>query len=301
MDSQFMRSRNYAPSAKLAPYIARHYVFSVDAPDQFELIDHLLSETAFIRVLLRGDWAAEVAPGEWKNVGKMVFFGPNSSPLCVRVRGGFRVIGMAFCPGGWRAVSDVGMDHYTNRMVPLAELWDERSAVLLKQLEALDAKGEDEAADIAIVAAVEAQLSAYLDARGWPAADKAMQQFELIARNGSTTLVRDAAAEVGLSSRSLERQCHASFGMSPKVVLRRSRFLDMASAMRGLSHPDEQELTELRYYDQSHLNREFRYFSKLTPRQFVKTPTPLLTAGLELRDLRKQEDALLLQAREQQD
>lgn len=289
MASQFMRSRNYAPSAALAPYIARHYIFQVDAPDSFELIDRLVAETAFARVLLRGEWGAETVPGEWRNVGKMVFFGPNSRPLRVRVRGGFRVIGIAFCPGGWRALSDMGMDQYTNAMLALGELWGERSDRLLADIERVDS--DDESADSAIIAAIEAHVSAILAAHGSLHADAAMQRFELIARNDSTILVRDAAAQLGLNGRQFERQCHTAFGMSPKMVLRRSRFLDMASALRGLSQPSEQELAQLRYYDQSHLNREFRQFSGMTPKQFAQTPTPLLTAGLELRNLRKAEDA----------
>jgi len=39
----------------------------------------------------------------------------------------------------------------------------------------------------------------------------------------------------------------------------------------------------LRYFDQSHLNREFRHFFGMTPGQFEKATTPLFTAGLKLR------------------
>ena len=118
-----------------------------------------------------------------------------------------------------------------------------------------------------------------------------MQQFELIARNESTLMVRDVATRLGISERQLERTSRSTFGLSPKVVLRRSRFLDMAAAMRGISNPDEQELAALRYYDQPQMIREFRRFITMTPGQFARTPTPLLTAGLELRNLRKIEDA----------
>jgi AraC-like DNA-binding protein len=286
---QPMRSRNYAPSVALAPYIARHYILSVDAPASFELIENLLSETAFIRVLLMGDWAAELVPGEWSVAGPMVFFGPNSRPLRVRVRGGFRVVGIAICPAGWSAFSDHPADHYTDRMLALGELWGTRSDELYRAIAAVT--DDDAEGDAAIVAAIEAHVSALIAARGDIAAKEAMQHFELIARNDSTALIRDVADRLGLSERQLERNCRACFGMSPKAVLRRSRFLDMATALRGISQPDEQELAALRYYDQSHLTREFRRFITMTPGQFVQTPTPLLTAGLELRNMRKAEPA----------
>ncbi len=284
-----MRSRNYTPSVTMAPYIARHYIFSVDAPDSFELTEHLLSETAFIRVLLLGDWAAELVPGEWSVAGPMVFFGPNSRPLRVRVRGGFRVVGIAICPAAWSAFFDDPADLYADRMLPLGELWGERSDALYRAIAAVER--DDAEGDAAIVAAIEAHVSALIAARGNIAAKVPMQHFELIARNDSTALIRDVADRLGMTERQLERNCRACFGMSPKALLRRSRFLDMATALRGISHPDEQELAALRYYDQSHLIREFRHFITMTPGQFVQTATPLLTAGLELRNLRKAENA----------
>lgn len=294
MASQLLHSRNYPPSAALAPYIARHYVFSVDAPEGFELIDQLLSETAFVRLLLRGDWTAELVSGEWSNVGPGVFFGANRRPLRVRVRGGFRIVGIALCPAGWRALSDEPADLYTDQMLPLSQLWGDRFDTMLRDVAAI--ASDDTAGDAAIIAAIEQHVSALLDERGWIAPDPAMQRFELIARTESTALVRDVADELGVTQRQFERRCRASFGMSPKSVLRRSRFLDMAAAMRGISQPDEQKLAALRFYDQPQLIREFRHFISMTPGQFTHTPTPLLTAGLELRDLRKAEDAERLRA-----
>ncbi|MEQ1724566.1 MAG: helix-turn-helix domain-containing protein [Sphingopyxis sp.] len=279
-----LRSRNYAPSAALAPYIARHYILSVNAPDSFELTDQLLSETAFIRILMKGEWSAETAPGEWRNVGPMVFFGPNSKPLKVRVRGGFTVVGIAICPAAWRALFDGLASDYTDRMLSFGDLWGEGSARFHAAIAARD--GDD---DQAIIATIEQFFSERLSVRGWQPPSNAMQAFELIARNESTTLISDAASHIGLSQRQMERQCKAYFGMSPKAILARSRFLDTASAIRSLSQPSEEQLASLRYYDQSHQNREFRRFIGMTPRQFAQTPTPLLTAGLELRNLRKRE------------
>lgn len=289
MASKLLRSRNYAPSARLAPYIARHYVFSVDAPAAFELIDQLLAETIFIRLLLEGDWAAELNPGEWSNVGPGVFFGANSRPMRVRVRGGFRVVGIALCPAGWPSLSCIPAHEFTDRMLPLDTVAGERAAALFDDVAAVTS--DDEAGDLAIIAAIERHFCALLDERGWPPSHPAMHRFELIARNNSTAKVAAVASALGIAARQLERLCLTHYGMSPKAVLRRSRFLDMASAIRGLSHPDEHELAALRFSDQSHLIYEFRRFISMTPGQFTKTPTPLLDAGLELRNLRKAEDA----------
>ena len=97
--------------------------------------------------------------------------------------------------------------------------------------------------------------------------------------------IRQLQTELGTraSLRQLERRCLTAFGHRPKTVLRRSRFLDMATALRGFSDPDQETLAAPRYFDQSHKTREFRHFIGLTPGKFDKQATPLLTAGLKLR------------------
>jgi AraC-like DNA-binding protein len=114
-----------------------------------------------------------------------------------------------------------------------------------------------------------------------------MGEFETIARTDCTRQVKDVAAELNLSPRQFERLSLNCFGLSPKLVLRISRFLNMASAMLGLGDPHEEGLAELRFFDQSHRNREFRQFIGMTPQQFLQTPLPLFRASLKARHLRK--------------
>jgi AraC-like DNA-binding protein len=75
--------------------------------------------------------------------------------------------------------------------------------------------------------------------------------------------------------------------MAPKQVLRRARALDMASHLRGVADSAEAEELELRYYDQSHMIREFTELFGMAPRQFIATPQPLMTLALESRQARR--------------
>lgn len=275
-----MLSRNYPPSPELAPYVARYYVFEADLPEDFTLIDSLLSETAFIRILIRGDWKAEIAPGYWASAGPVVFFGPNGFPLPVQVKGPFTVAGFAIHPGGWRSLFDRSARDYADQMMPLSAAWGDIADRLWTEAEAA---GDD----TALVAAMEHAITAQLNRIGLRQPDAQMAAFAKIARIDSIIRIDDAAAQIGLSVRQLERRCLATFGLSPKAVLRRSRFLDMATAMRGFSSPSDEELAALRYFDQSHLTREFKRFAGMTPRAFQRAVTPLLTAGLNLRSQAK--------------
>lgn len=273
-----MQSNHRAPSPALQNIVARHYIFGAELPDNFELVDNLLSETAFIRILLKGDWAALMPDGSWANSGPVLLFGSNSRPFKVRCRGSFEVIGVAIRPVGWFSLFDQPAHLFTDRMVALGDAWGEDSKRLYTAVQA--AEGDDDQ----VIAAIEEVLLARVAARPKAHSDPQMLAFEQIARYDSTRKIGEVCAEIGIAQHALERHCRATFGMTPKRVLRRSRFLDMASVMRGLFTPDDEVLAELRYSDQSHLNKEFREFIGMTPGQFMQTPTPLLTAGLELRN-----------------
>lgn len=278
-----MLSRTYRPSADLAPYIRRFYVFEAPLPDGVVVEDFLLAETAFVRCLLRGDWSAETRPGEWNTAGNIVFFGANSGPLKVRVKGGFAVTGFAIRPSGWHALFSSPHNQLADQMLPLQELWGELADRMIAGVsQAVDDEGQ--------LAAMERCIRERLELFPGHLSDPQMAQFEIIARTDSTIRIEDAAGQLGLSVRQLERRCLAAFGLTPKAVLRRSRFLDAATALRGFSSPSEIELGALRYYDQSHMNREFRRYTGMTPRVFSKAVTPLQTAGLKLREESRFED-----------
>ncbi len=271
-----MFSRNFPPSADLAPFVRRHYVFAADLPADFTIMDRLLSETAFVRILLHGDWAAQMDGDAWSSAGNTVLFGANAHPLPVRVRGPFKVAGFSIKPGGWSALFQQPANLFTDRMLPLQASWP---LVADKMFADVAAAADDDG----IVAAMEAGVRAQLAQIGKMREDMLITRYESIARLDSAAKVEDVSASLGLSVRQLERRCLHSFGMSPKAVFRRARFLDMAMAMRGFSNPSETQLATLRYFDQSHLNREFRTFVQMTPGQFRKSETPLMTAGLKLR------------------
>ncbi len=276
-------SRTYRPSADLAPYIRRFYVFEAPLPDGAVIEDFLLAETAFVRCLLRGDWAAETSSGEWTTAGNVVFFGANSRPLRVRVKGGFAVTGFAVRPSGWHALFAESHHGLSDKMLPLQQLWGDLADDMFTGIsQASDDEGQ--------LAAMESALKERIALLRKPVADLQMARFEVIARTDSTMRVEDAAMEVGLSTRQLERRCLAAFGLTPKAILRRSRFLDSATAFRGFSSPTERELDALRYFDQSHMNREFRRYTGMTPRTFANAVTPLQTAGLKLREESRFED-----------
>jgi len=71
--------------------------------------------------------------------------------------------------------------------------------------------------------------------------------------------VDQAARSSGTSSRTLQRLFNEYVGISPKWILRRFRLKEAAARIERGEHDNMAELAQrLGYYDQAHLNRDFK-------------------------------------------
>lgn len=69
-----------------------------------------------------------------------------------------------------------------------------------------------------------------------------------------------------------------------------ARALDIAANLIGVADSSEAEEIALRYFDQSHVIRDFTSFFGVTPHKFRAQPRPLLTITLEQRQARRLEE-----------
>ena len=90
--------------------------------------------------------------------------------------------------------------------------------------------------------------------------------------------VSQLAETVGASDRTVERVCAKAFGFSPKLLLRRQRFI--RSLSQYMLDPSLKWIGALdgHYHDQAQFVREFRQFMGMTPRQYGKLEHPILDA-----------------------
>lgn len=168
-----------------------------------------------------------------------------------------------------------------DRVVPCAQAgWDEQAILANLDPEA----GVDE-----WMGQLQDYVAIAVDRAGGRLPDPLPEAFNRLAFVDPTLPVADCADELGVELRTLERRIKRAFGLSPKKVLRRARALDMAAHMRGVADHNEAEELALRYFDQSHLNREFTELFGMTPVQFVRTPQPIFTTTLEARQARRLE------------
>jgi AraC-like DNA-binding protein len=234
-----------------------------------------------LRIQLRGSWTAETTDGPEQMDRAALFFGPNTRRMPITVVGSFTSVGLSLRPGACHALGAPSMDTLSDRLAPL-ETIGLSSARWLSQF-ADGASPED------WCLAMESDLRRLIAERGAGEPDPVTTCVEAAAFANPETTVAALARQCGCEQRRLERIVRRDFGIPPKQVLRRARALDMASHLRGVADLDEAEDLALRYYDQSHLIREFTAMFGMSPRQFVEAPQPLMTLALETRQVRRLE------------
>ena len=200
----------------------------------------------------------------------------------VSVRGGFASVGLALRPGTLYALGDMVVEDTVDRIIPYRDLGFNQDALLERF---------DPASDVEVwMEALEDCVELLIEEAGGKEPDAISAGFHHIALADPTIPVAECAAQLGVEKRTLERTIKRDFGLTPKQVLRRARALDMAAQMRGVADMDEAQELALRYFDQSHLSRDFAALFGMTPMQFVRTPQPLLTITLESRQARRLEE-----------
>jgi AraC-like DNA-binding protein len=233
------------------------------------------------RIQLRGDWVANTADGIRRHSRAGLIFGPHSRLMRVSVTGGFTSIGFSIRPGTAHALTGRGVAGLVDRLVP-AEAFGWPVARGIATLERC--KTAEDAVDC-----LEEIVRALIPPATSRRPDPLTTRFEQIAMANPARSIADCARDCGVDRRKLERVVMRDFGLSPKQVLRRARALDMAAWLRGVADADEANALALRYYDQSHLIREFIELFDMAPKEFVARPLPILTLALESRQAQRLE------------
>ena len=274
-------SVNRAPAEDLRPWVARVLATNVTVEPDYTLSCGLIYDTPVLRMLFDGDWTAETSKGTERYRRSALFFGPHSKSMPVTVKGNFSTLSVQLNPGAMGAFGPFPTEPTVDRIIPYNAFGFDEHA-LYERFDGLETPEE-------WLLEVEEIMREYLRHKRGKEPDPLSTAFDIAAFEDPNMKVSDFADEHGVSPKKIERVVKRDFGLSPKKVLRRARALDMAAALRGVGDRREAEEMALRFFDQSHLNREFMDFFGVSPVQFVKTPQPLLTLALEVRQARRLE------------
>jgi AraC-like DNA-binding protein len=189
--------------------------------------------------------------------------GMHAAPTIVRGAPSWACIELRLTPLGAHRILGVPMHELANRSVDLVDLRPDADELTTRLREANSWALRFDL--------VEAFLGRRLDDSP-PASLGVEWSWHQLRRTGGRAPISELAAELGWSHRRLIARFREQIGLAPKTVARVLRF---DRAVAALSSPGSRELAEIAfecgYFDQAHLNREFRELAGTTPTVFMRS------------------------------
>jgi len=250
--------RYFLPAPELRAMITTYYVIEIGGNGLIEEL--LFPEWANIRLLLDGGWSQTFGDGRTLSFSAPTALMSGVISRMAKIGGGpGRVVGIGFLPAGWGLFTSLPARDYVDNIVPLATFVSAAAEELLRDvLVAPD--------DAALVAALDAWLRSRMAGADRP--DPALMTAHEALLHPDVHSVAEWARRLGRSPRQAERLALTYFGMSPKALLRRQRFLRSFAAIREQPPGLWARMIDPGYVDQSQFIRDFRYFMGMPPRAY---------------------------------
>lgn len=269
--------RFFLPSPELRPYISTYYLTEFTASGSEIVDDYLHPEWANLRLSNTGNYEAGIGGAELGPVDRFIATGPTSFATRFRM-GTSRIWGIGLLPLGWARFVGAPADEFADRTVAV------ESAAAFAGFAPLYGEVFSGPSDPPAEAArIDQHLSAML-ARYAPHEDEArIRAAHAALVDPEVATVADLAGRIGMSARSLERLSSRAFGFSPKLLLRRQRFL--RSLAQFMLDPSLTWISTLdyQYVDQAHFVRDFKRFMGMSPSRYAALDHPVLRAAASAR------------------
>lgn len=264
------------PTPKLRPFVTTYYFTEVVAsPSEPVLEDYLHPEWANLR-FTEEHWAeAAIGDAPLRPSPGFSVTGPTSVAARFRIASG-RSWGIGLMPLGWASLFDVPASDYADRVTDGNR--DDAFKAFWPLWQALAQSNGDFAEELTII---EEHMDSLLlkDVSNAPL----IERINAALVDPELATVGKLAERVGMNVRSLERLSKRAFGFTPKLLLRRQRFL--RSLAQFMLDPSLKWLLTLdyQYHDQAHFVRDFKRFMGMSPSAYAKLDKPLLVAAARAR------------------
>ena len=272
-----VRSRFHAPPAQFDGCFTTFYNLTLEVADGGTITDYLQPEWANIRFFAGGAPSAEIAGSKVEAV-RFGATGPSSLP-CRFELGSARMWGIGFLPIGWARFFDAQAVALANTVCdgsahPAFAKFDALTPVLSDP----DAKVEEQFDHI--VETLERLMR--------PSRDEAkIHRVHEALVDGHFATVSDLAEHCAMSVRTLERVCRRYFGFTPKLLMRRQRFMrSLTSFMLHQARGGGSRWTEAmdaEYHDQAQFTREFKEFMTMLPSDYAALEHLIIGSFVEAR------------------
>jgi len=192
---------------------------------------------------------------------------PHSRYAIVDSDGEQHGVELRLTPLGTHMLLGVPMHELADRVVPVEDVLGREGAELPERLHDLETWPQR-------FAVLDRLLVRRLDEARAPGAGVQYAWWRLVQTHGGAS-VEALAEEVGWSRRHLFARFREHTGLPPKVFARILRFQRAATLMADPAGPSLCEIAlDCGYYDQAHLNRDFRAFAGRTPTELMAARLP---------------------------
>lgn len=256
-----MQFKKIIPSPALQPFVKYFWLLDVDENDipfsqllipfgSFELIFNLVN-------------APEMKiDGTHKAVSQSdnLFPGQFTKPFLLKYTKPFSSVGISLQPWTGNLLFNTPAQYFTNCLTNVNDL--DRKFALREQL--LNAQNENE-----ITLLFENYL---LEKLKYYEVDSVSADIaKAILKNPSVNEYKDIVSTIGFTRRRIEQRFLESTGLPMGNFVRKIRFQKAVNILRCKTKLSLSDIgLEAGYYDQSHFIREFKEFSSVTPKEFVK-------------------------------
>ena len=271
-----VRAQFFQPPEQLRRYFTTFYCIETELPDGGEVADYLHPEWANLRFVQGAVATAESRDGTRLTSPSFFATGPSRRAVRFTVGPSWRLWGIGFLPLGWARYMSTAACELADAVVDGAE--HPAFAGFTALAKDLFGPSPDPEAELERISHF------FLERDVGPIPDEArIVSIHTALVDPAVTTVCELVARVNASQRTVERTCERYFGFSPKVMLRRQRFLRSLAhyaadpTLKWIGALDEQ------YYDQAQFVRDFKEFMGMSPRQYAALDKPILSAVMRAR------------------
>ncbi len=265
----------HAPPPDLQRYFTTFYAVTITPPDGEVVSDALQPEWANLRIFAGSRPRCWIEGGDRLEDTRFVVTGPSSR--CTKfVIGATRFWGVGLLPLGWARFVGHPADLHANL---IADGDTHPTFAQFRPLsDTLFAAEPDPDGELA-------RICAFFRAQPAPPRldERRILKIHAAVVDPQIASVHELVDAVGLRQRTIERVCDQAFGFSPKLLLRRQRF--MRSLAQFMLDPSLKWIGAMdgQYHDQAQFVRDFREFMGMSPREYAHQQHPVLERFMQER------------------
>lgn len=261
------------PADPLKPYVSGYHRYRLRLEAGERLRDVFFPAWANLRFTWDAEpWSITIGQRRFSPVPACSLFGPTSHAGYSDAGRG-TLTGAGLTPLGWARLIRAEADRFADRIV-------QSETVLGRAVHAL-------AHALSDGGAIEEKLDAwFLDRldRSEPE-DPGVAALARVFDDPSISSVVELERRSGLSGTALQRVARSAFGFTPKLLLRRARFMRALFRVQMVAPEQRAEvILAAGYFDRSHFVRDSRSFLDMPLRDFLALPKPLNEASVRLRE-----------------